>query len=439
MLNYNLFTKPISGIEKLILSGLIILPLIPWLGALIWGITIIYIWYKNYPIIIKNSLNLSLILLGIWLIITCFFAFKPEDGFLGLVNILPFFGLFIGFKLVIKKVEQLFIMAWLMVFPSIIIVILGLGQLFLNWSTPEVISPFLGWTLRVNGVPEGRMNSIFIYANLFAIYLLIIFVITLGLWINYYRKWQQSKHKKLSSPLLFLSFAISLHVIGLILTNSRNAWIIATLAFLVYTLYLSWYWLVGTMTFIISCVLYASFGSLPGQDLVRKIVPDYFWMRLADTMYSDRPIATLRVTQWRFTLKMTKDRPLFGWGLRNFSPLYEAQTNTYLGHPHNLFLMFSAETGIFGLLGFLGIVGWIYFQAIESLKNLAQQNRKKDHLILFTYLTAFSSCVLFNLFDVTIFDIRVNALSWFLLACICGVSEGFRGCLKSNKDYRSTP
>lgn len=171
-----------------------------------------------------------------------------------------------------------------------------------------------------------------------------------------------------------------------------------------------------------SVICWASFGNLPGQHLIRKIVPNYFWARLSDEIYT-RPIETLRVTQWRFCLKMTKDRPVFGWGLRNFSPLYEAKYNLFLGHPHNLFLMFSAETGILGVFCLSAIIAWIFWQAINTLNNLSKNNQKQAQLILFTYLIAFSACGLFNCFDVSIFDLRINSLSWFLLACISGFKE----------------
>ena len=47
----------------------------------------------------------------------------------------------------------------------------------------------------------------------------------------------------------------------------------------------------------------------------------------------------------------------------------------------------------------------------------------RDRLILFTYLVTFLACSLFNLFDVTLFDIRINVLGWLLLAAICGLVE----------------
>jgi O-antigen ligase len=227
------------------------------------------------------------------------------------------------------------------------------------------------------------------------------------------------------------------NLIGLILTNSRNGWAIAILAFIAFAIYLSWYWLVGITITIVSSISWASFGNLPWQNLMRKIVPDYFWIRLSDQMYEDRYLPTLRISQWRFCLQMTGDRPLLGWGLRNFTPLYEEKTNIYLGHPHNLFLMFSAETGIVGVFCLSAIIAGIFGQAIQAISQLGKINDKQDHLILFTYLIAFSACVLFNCLDVSIFDFRVNMITWFLLACISGFSDHRLQSIqrKENIDY----
>ena len=128
----------------------------------------------------------------------------------------------------------------------------------------------------------------------------------------------------------------------------------------------------------------------------------------------------MRVTQWKFALWMTQQRPLTGWGLRNFTPLYEAQNQIWIGHPHNLLLMLTAETGIPATLLFFGLVGWILAQAVLILAKIST-NLSHDKLILFTYLVAFGGCTLFNTVDVTLFDLRVNTLGWLLLSAIWGV------------------
>lgn len=428
MLNFPTIKHPISRLNwawKCIVIGTLILPLFPSLGELSFGLALISIWKQEFKHIIKQPLTLGLGFFSLWLIITCFFAYKPGEAFLGLANFLPFIGLFLAFRFVIRETQQLLLLGWLIILPAIPIVLLGLSQLYLGWYSPKFLPPIIGWTLRINGVPEGRMSSVFIYANLLAIYLLIVLIISFGLWINNYQNLTKNLPQKRLN-LIFLSTVIFFDIIGLILTHSRNGWAIALLAFIVFSLYLNWYWLTGLITFIITIVSGASFGDLPGQEIMRKIVPAYFWKRISDEMYQNRPLETLRITQWRFCLKMTGDRPLFGWGLRNFTPFYELEKGVYLGHPHNLFLMFSAETGVFGILSLLAIVGFIFFQAIQTLKNLAKNNQKEAHLILFTYLITFSACTLFNCLDVSIFDLRINTISWFLLACISGVSSTTR-------------
>jgi O-antigen ligase len=177
-------------------------------------------------------------------------------------------------------------------------------------------------------------------------------------------------------------------------------------------------------------------------------------------MFPNRPTATLRTTQWEFAWSMTQQRPWTGWGLRNFTPLYEAQMQQWLGHPHSLILMLTAETGIPATLLLFGLVGWVLARGVLLLMNwpvsaadiqqeqiateevgenalsinqnsldtttnqvVCQDKKAGDRVILFSYLLAFAACTLFNTVDVTLFDFRVNTISWLLLAAICGVGD----------------
>lgn len=408
---------------KWILIGSLTLSLFPPLGVGSFFLALINIWKQEYKSFFQHPLTWSWGIFSIWLIITSILANNPGEAFLGLANLLPFIALFIAFRTVIIKSEQLFLLAWLIISSSIPIVILGLGQLYLGWHSPPFLPPLIGWTLRINGVPEGRMSSVFIYANLLTLYLLISLIFTMGLMVNTYQNSHKLSNKKANLLLVYLATVLLFDVIGLILTNSRNGWAIAIFACIAFAVYLSWYWLIGIVIMISTGIAWASFGNLPGQTLMRKIIPSYFWIRLSDQLYDDRPIETLRITQWRFCLNMIKERPLWGWGLRNFTPLYEAKTNLYLGHPHNIFLMFSAETGIVGVVLLSTIMGWILWQGIKTVRYFSKKNNPQNKLILFTYLTAFGAYILFNCLDVTMFDLRLNLLGWFLLACISGISD----------------
>ena len=91
----------------------------------------------------------------------------------------------------------------------------------------------------------------------------------------------------------------------------------------------------------------------------------------------------------------------------------------WLGHPHNFFLMLTAETGIPATILFCSLVGWVIAQGVLLLKNWSGEAGSR--LIFFSYLIAFFGCILFNTVDVTLFDFRVNTIGWLLLASIGGV------------------
>jgi O-antigen ligase len=241
---------------------------------------------------------------------------------------------------------------------------------------------------------------------------------------NNLSRWQIFLSSSLAK-FIFLTVAIIGNSIALIFTHSRNAWGLVVFAALAYAIYLSWYWLIGLVTAAVATIFGAAFAPTPLSQWLRAIVPEYFWARLTDQNF-DRPVAILRTTQWQFAWNLTREKPWSGWGLRNFTPLYEAQMQIWLGHPHNLFLMLTAETGIPAALFLFGWVGWIFGKAILLLVNWSSVNSGEDRLIFFSYLVAFAACTIFNMFDVTLFDFRVNTIGWLLLGAICGLVSPVR-------------
>jgi O-antigen ligase len=401
-------------------------PLFPALGA--FGLVMVLgtVWRARYPEIISSSLNRAFGILASLLVLSSALAEYPSSAWLGLANFLPYFALFMAIRCLITESRQLRQLSWLLILPSLPIVLLGWGQLFLGWDTPILLETIFGWQLVPGGVPAGRMSSVFNYTNFLAIYLAIAFILTLGLW---WESWQHKSIKlnnnlsnRLKNQTLFSLYLLTLILVadisGLVLTSSRNAWGLAILSFIAYALYFRWKWLLWGVTGTAMAILWASFAPNLGGRQLRQLVPTFIWIRLSDEAYH-RPVATLRVTQWQFCWDLITERPIFGWGLRNFTPLYEAKMNLWLGHPHNLFLMFGAETGIISLLLFLVIIAMIMFQAAKLCLTWSGEAANP---IFFSYLVAFASCILFNLADVTIFDLRVNTIIWILLGAISGVT-----------------
>ncbi|MHC5724359.1 MAG: O-antigen ligase family protein [Nostoc sp.] len=414
---FDYFKSPWQSSWNYSLWALLIFPLSPLLGAVTIGFVALITWLKQYRKISRRPLNWGFALLSVLLIVSAGFAQDKTAAFLGLFNLLPFFLLFAAYSTLIQTFVQLRQMAWILVIGSLPVAIIGLGQLFLGWSLKlEILWIVFAWTIRPGGNPPGRIASLFLHANTFAAYLAIVFILGLGLWLE---QWRLGIGKN-SVPFLFLTVAVITNFIALIFTNSRNGWAIAILACLAYALYQGWRILVGGVAAIVSSVLLAAFAPSVVAQFFRQYVPAFFWARLNDDMYPDRPVALMRKTQWEFAWSLAQEHPLTGWGLRSFSGLYKAQMQIPLGHPHNLFLMLAAETGFPSAFLFCGLLAWILITGVQLLRKSKYINTE-DRLIFFSYLLAFVAWVLFNTVDVTLFDFRLNALSWLILAGICGV------------------
>ncbi|MEH2328679.1 O-antigen ligase family protein [Nostoc sp.] len=423
------------------LWALLIFPLSPLVGAVTVGFVSLITWLKQSRKINRRPLNWGFALLSFLLIVSAGFAQDKTAAFLGLFNLLPFFLLFAAHSALIQTFTQLRQMAWVLVIGSMPVAIMGLGQLFLGWSFKfQFVWVVFSWTIRPGGNPPGRIASLFLHANTFAAYLVIVFILGLGLWIEQWRLaigyWglnikgrgadrQRDRGERLTAPhspvpFLFLTVAVIANFITLIFTNSRNGWAIAIFACLAYALYQGWRILVGSVAAIVSSILLAAFAPSPVAHIFRLVVPAFFWARLNDDMYPDRPVALMRKTQWEFAWSLAQQHPWSGWGLRSFSTLYKAKMQIPLGHPHNLFLMLSAETGFPSAFLFCGLLAWILIISVQLLQKSKYINTG-DKLIFFSYLLSFVGWILLNTVDVTLFDFRLNALSWLILAAIAGV------------------
>jgi O-antigen ligase len=404
--------------------GILLMPFFTLLSVVALVVAMVFSWQKKINSLIRYRPNQVFGIFIIWLFITCITAFKHKTAWLGTLNFIPLIFFTCSSGIFIQKISQLRTMSWLIVLPSMAIVGLGLGQIFFGWETPSFLYRLdLGWNLTAYGNPQGRMSSIFMYANILGAYLLFVFILGVGLWLDYYMIWRKNFNQKGKILLTILSLAIIADFIGIVFSDSRNAWIIAIACCLAFSIYLGHHWLSIIVTSIAAIVAGASWLPHPLSNYLRVIVPSFLWARLSDELYPDRTLASLRTTQWEFALKMMKEHPIFGWGLRNFSHLYQAQWGEWFGHPHNFFIMLLAEIGIPGTLILCGLISWIYIQSIKILINFNTNKKKQssEHLIFFSYLIAFASCTLFNLFDVTLFNTKINIFDWIILSAIWGI------------------
>jgi O-antigen ligase len=425
--------------------SVLLLPFSSLLGAVGIGLVAIAIWQRKLRVMVRRPMQRGLGILSVLLLLSSALASKQAEAWLGLVNFLPFFPVFAALSELIQTPAQLRRLAWILVAGSLLVVLIGFGQLFWGWAGfIQILWIVVHWQIDPTGTPPGRMASIFSYATVLASYLVITLILSLGLWVEAIARRQKTEDRRQKRqgtegspsiylppypphpphppplPTLSLLLLVFANAIALVLTNSRNAWAIAILACLGFGVYRGWRWLLAAVGVVAGGILGAAFFPAPLRDWLRAIVPAFFWVRLTDQLYPDRPYAQLRTTQWEFALSLSQQRPWTGWGLRNFSPIYTAQMQYWVGHPHNLFLMLLAETGVPATLLLVGLVAWIMVQGVNCCRR-ALHVQPQDQSILFTYLIAFSGCILFNLLDIPLFDVRINLLGWLLLSAICGV------------------
>ncbi len=433
---------------------LLILPFSSLLGSLGCVGVAIAVWSQRYATLLRRPVNQALVMLSLLLLLSTGLAWQPGAAALGLANFLPFFWLFAALSELLQTPQQFRRLAQIVVLGSMPVVVVGLGQQFGGWSGHvQLLWILADWNVAPTGNPPGRMASIFYYANVLASYLVITWILNLGLWIEaqrlganagatlFGRMSSHRWHTFAPSPYLWiLTIALLGNTVALIFTNSRNAWIVAALAGLAFAVYLGRWLLLTAMGAIAMAVLGAAFAPPPFQGGLRRVVPAFFWARLNDQMYPNRPVGDLRSTQWQFAWDLAQQRPWTGWGLRNFSPLYEAKLQFFIGHPHSLWLMLAAETGWPATILLFAIAGWITFQGCLYLLTMPQMFWRGQassrlpltvgttldtgvSLLVFTLLITFLAISLFSFLDITFFDVRINLLGWWLLASLNGITS----------------
>jgi hypothetical protein len=426
--------------------SLLLLPFNTLLGALLMFLNSCALWTKYANQFVQSLLHQLLLILGAWMVIIALFADRKDFALLGLVNFLPFFVAFVAQSRLFQGVQQLRQMAWLLVIPSIPVSVLAIGQILWNWGFHfKLFSLFGGdgilvdMLLRSGGEPAGRASSLFYYATILASYLVITFTVSFGLWVEAIGFGRSVKQNS-PPPLILnlppslqgflrhpvchqcgLGLLVGLNCTALFLTQSRNAWGIAVAVVVIFSIGLGWRKFLGLMMALLGLITTAAYGSGDVSTWARTIVPRIIWARLNDDLFLDRPQASLRLTQWKFAAGLIEKRPFTGWGLRNFSTLYEASTGFYVGHPHSLPLMLICEMGIPATLLFYGVVGSIVFGSIRQVQlNHWGSRDRTTHL---TITIAFLSCTAFSFFDVPIFDARINLFGWMLLAALWGCAN----------------
>lgn len=383
------------------LGALVVLPFASYLGLAVLVALMLTALWQRFHAIRRTLWQQGYGLLTLSLIVSACFAVNRGDAWLQLANFLPYF-LLVGVLMTAPRFRPpsklLTTIAQALVLGSLPFSMAALVEYIVRF--PSIAAQvghwsMFRWVFDVSFAGH-RAHGGLSHPNILSNYLIIVLGLGLGLLVGQLRlRLQQS-----SELTAILAVATGLAGIGIFCTSSRNGLITAVFLLLVAGYWIRryrWIWIVGliVLSALATGILLMGFGG-------RAVSLD---------LLTQDP----RIAAWQIALDLIQQRPLVGWGLGGFSYQYipfSVTDHERLFHPHNLWLYLAGDTGIPTMLIFCWVVGRTYVAGIRRMITAT------DNPVLLSYILAFTGCILFGLFDVTLFDARINVLSWFLLAGI---------------------
>jgi O-antigen ligase len=403
------------------LIGLALLPVSTVIFLLCWLFALLFEW-RGLARLGTNFLGRWLLIISALLFILCAFSYRPQDSLLGLFNYLPFFLFFgLAHRLVTSQ-ERLAQVVQVAVASGLVTGIAGTFEWFsgMNWwwePIPGVILLVIGSPQEV-GILE-RVTSFFGWPTSAAVFFLLLTPLIISSMLAKTPKGKMA----LYAYITLISMGIAL--IG---TASRNAWGIALLACGSLLVLGRRFWLSVALLLVTIAILISGLGSAqsPLVDALRHVVPPVFWQKVSasvQTGTSSYESINNRYDAWHIALDMTQKRPLTGWGLQTFpvveKEVYGRKADTLL-HAHNLYLTYTAETGIPTALVLIGFYFWTLMQGIRTAFKMPSGMERWQLIGLLTALCAY---LLFGISDVPFYDARINALFWVWMALVWRQSQ----------------
>jgi len=238
-----------------------------------------------------------------------------------------------------------------------------------------------------------RLQSTFAHANIFAFYLSIILTLTF-----YFLK---SDHIRLSSTQKTLSGLYFCTIIALLLlTKTRNAWIVSAGSFLLYAIfferkYFFYLFLIPTVGLLIPGISERISDLGQGNEVITYVRLNSFAWRLY---------------LWQSALEWAEpSRYLFGYGLSSFardSLIFFPLANVGGSPAHNVYVQLLFEVGFAGTSAYL----WLFYRTTKILVSID----RFDRLAAFIVFTMFIGYLVSSLADNLLYYLSFNWYLWFI-------------------------
>ncbi|MDB9525798.1 O-antigen ligase family protein [Oscillatoria sp. CS-180] len=332
----------------------------------------------------------------------------PGEAYLQLTHFLPFFWFWGVLVLYLRQTAnpwpQIYHWALAVVTATVPLNIIGIVEYALKRIPLVESSTYLPWIdwLYLGDVNNPRTFSLFDDPNTLASFLVMVLGLNIGL--VFLRPKDSETLGRLPTAYRYaLAVNILLTLVCLFCSGSRNGYLSASLVLLVSFFVMRtsrWVRSLGLLGIALIVVSTLKFG-IGGRTL------SWAWV-------TDDP----RVWVWKLALQMIRDRPLWGQGLGNYKLLYNGEVPgyDYIAHAHNFWLMLASEAGLPVIILFTITVSFICYRGCRALFKL--QKQPNAYALLMGYYLCFLGITLFSLFDITLFEARVNLLAWLSLGVI---------------------
>ncbi len=370
-----------------------------------------------------DSLNIFFVITIILMLLSCLYTgltnssinleksfIENTNPFYSLFNWIPLFICYWGFNPYLKTKKHREFFSISIIFSTMPLIVSGLGQYLIDWHGPfELFNGLIIWYQR--SISSGGLTSVFNNQN----YAGCIFATVLPFFIFSFSK----KNSKLENSIsVIFSFLV---ITSIIFTESRNAFLsLILMSFLIMPNKLRLIF-AGFISFLIAISTFI----FKSYDFI------YLYDFRPEVLINDQ-----RVLIWRESLKYIFEKPFLGWGGHGFSSIWNStiryiplklENVKYYGHAHNLPLEITINYGILtsilisGIIIFILVKSWkrIYPKISTNYRNHNEESRFEKAWFISSLLI-----LIFHLFDIVYYDIRVSILFWILMAGLRNISFG---------------
>ena len=418
--------------KSFFLIGIFFLASAPVISSILFLFCLIISFYLESPNIYKDKWNYPIFLaIPLMVFITILqsiffinieteikekiFLWSPNSSWLGLINWIPLFLIYMGFQTFLSNKKDRKICAKFLIAGSIPVLVTGYGQYFFDWYGPfQTFNSLIIWFQKP--LEEGQgLAGLFSNQNYAGCWLNIIWPFSIAYLFD------KSLNISKKSVSIFLMATLSF---AIYLTSSRSAWggLILTLPLL---LGKNIFFLISFSSILVSVLIIFNAQILELISGFRNFIPDQlnFLKEFYPENYSN--FSETRIGIISFATKMITKKPFLGWGAGSFSYYNFLETYIYTGHPHNLFLELAFSYGLLpSVLVFITIIP-LCLVSIKYIYLIKKNMSFVDSYYEKAWWTSFVVLLISQMIDIQYFDLRVSIAFWILLA-------GIRSIIREN-------